>query len=304
MTLTLKLYIDESFRLCQTQAKREAGLQKGRCWIDFDQIRGNSAQLSFGKSHLELVYPTARGDCSLSAPYGDVLTVTEMRSGIFIRLKHGWFLFLPVTEKGKDNEKLMGAMILLTEKCRWTYQLARLRLPGVNLFSRLKFRLRPNTGTDLTDPFTRNYLILLILLCFFIGTIFTCMRFRTTDVPRQDAHAVTGIYMSADPSRSRHNYRFVDLEFSDGNEYTIDGCCINQDLLHTLDDIPSGTQMKLLLHPVTDAVLEIQVQQQILLHFEDTLLRLQREATVFFFLGIGMYLCGGYLLWGTIRKKL
>ena len=302
--IVIALYPDSAFREKQKRIRQEAELRKCRCWIDFDRLRGDTVRLILGKSHLELIYPAAGTEVSLAAAYGDILAVTEYSDGILIRLNHGRMLFLPVTKDGAENENLMQALILLTERCRCVYRISSMRLKGISLSARFRFAFRPRSGIYLGDGYTNFTLTALIVLSVFIATVFVSMIFRTTDISAQEAVSVTGQYESYRAAHARHSVRYVDLIFSDGQRYTVDGCCANSKLLETLKNLPSGSEMELLLHPVTEGVLEIRTEGETPLVFSTALPSLRREAGGFFALGLFLYLGSGYLFWGMVRKKL
>lgn len=304
MQITVTLHLDDSFWELQKIVRQEAELRKCRCWIDRDRLRGDAGILHLEDTRIRLTYPTGKGEIELSAPYDDILSVAELRKGILIRLNKGRMLFLPVTGNGKDNETLIHTLTLLTAKCRHTYKIAALGLPGVNLFQRLSFYLRSDQGIYLGSGHVYSWLILLSLFSIFVGTVFTSMLLRTTEITRQEAVPLTGLYQSHDAFVRRHTTRYIDIQFYHGEEQTVDGCCSSDTLLEKLNRMTPGTEMTLLLHPVTDDVLEIRVADNVLLKFDNALSNLRREATGFFFLGLLMYFCAGYLIVGVLRKKL
>jgi hypothetical protein len=95
----------------------------------------------------------------------------------------------------------------------------------------------------------------------------------------------------------------IDLNFRH-EVYTIDGSCTDHSLLEALQQIPMGTKMSLLLHPISRSVLQIEAEGEQYLAFSAAQEKLWRESLFFGVLGVFMYAGSGYLIWLLVRKKI
>lgn len=84
----------------------------------------------------------------------------------------------------------------------------------------------------------------------------------------------------------------------------MDDSCSTSALLEQLDGIPTGTQIHLMVHPKSKNVLQLDVNGNILLEFQDAQNRIWREALFFGVLGLLMYAAAVGLSVGMIHKKL
>ena len=147
-------------------------------------------------------------------------------------------------------------------------------------------------------------MIVLMCMLLFVGTVFTTGPLRNREIERDEALAVAGTFERVDPAYNKGNLKYIDLVFSDGEEQTIDGCCVRQGLEERLEQIPAGTQMRLLVHPKSNCVLQLEVNGQILLDFDNAQEYLWQEAMAFMWLGAFMYAVTVYFIVRMVRKKL
>lgn len=300
----LTIQLTEEYRERVNKAKAAEDLRKCRSWIDLLGANDDVAEVEINRNCIILKCNTHKGTAQESCTYDSVLALTEMKDGILLRLSHKRILFLPITDHPQDNERVMNAMMLMSEQCRYVFRTARLRLPGVSFKSRLRYHTRPRQGYYTGDSFTKGALIALICVSLFIGTVFTTQPFRNRKIEMNQAVAVSGIFEQADPAYGRGSLKYIDLEFRNTEEQTIDGCCVKQELGEKLEQIPVGTQMRLLVHPESDRVLQLEADGEILLDFHYAQEQLWKEAIGFMWLGLVMYAASAYLIVGMARKKL
>ena len=151
----------------------------------------------------------------------------------------------------------------------------------------------------------RCVLILLICLLFFMGTVFISQPFRNHRIEESEAVSVTAEYCGYDIDRSLKsmNIRKIDLEFTDHDDLTVDGCCVKMTWINKLDSLPKGTTMHLLVHPRSGNVLQIEAKGEILLPFQDAQRSIRQESLAFAAMGLFIYACIGAFLAAILRRK-
>ena len=151
----------------------------------------------------------------------------------------------------------------------------------------------------------KRLLILLICLAFIMGTIFISLPFRNHRVEEAEAVSVTaefgGYYIDTNPRHT--SIQEIDLEFTDHDDLTVDGCCVKMEWVNKLDALPKGTSMHLLVHPRSGNVLQIEADGEVLLSFQDAQRTIRREALAFAAMGLLIYACTGVFLVATLLRK-
>lgn len=302
--VTLTIQLTEEYHKCVEEVRTAENLRKCRCWIDLLGAIGPAAEVEINRNGVVLRCNNHKGLAQESCTYDGVLALTETKDGVLLRLSHKRLLFLPITDDAENNELVMNAMMLLSEQCKYVFRTARLRLPGVRLVKKLGYHTRPRQGYYTGDFFVKGAMIALICIALFIGTIFAIEPIRNRKIELDEALSMTGAFDRFDPAYRRANLKYIDLVFSDIEEQTIDGCCVRQGLGSRLDQIPSGTQMRLLVHPTSNYVLQLEVDGEILLNFDDAQEYLWVEAISFMWLGLFMYAVTAFLIVSMVRKKL
>ena len=153
--------------------------------------------------------------------------------------------------------------------------------------------------------------ILLLIIGLLLGTVFTFgMGYWNAVISQEDAIPVTAAYERYDirygsgrSSAARRSINEVDLLFSDHEELSIDGSCINDELLAALNTLRSGTLLDMLVHPNGDAVLSIHTGDNPLLTFEDAMKHLSFERWGFFAIGLFCYIGAGIGAYYLITRK-
>ena len=147
--------------------------------------------------------------------------------------------------------------------------------------------------------------ILLIGLAFFMGTVFLSLPFRNHRIEESEAVSVTaeycGYYIDTNPKHT--SIQEIDLEFNDHDDLTVDGCCVKMDWVNKLDALPKGTSMRLLVHPRSGNVLQLEANGEIILPFQDAQRSIRRESLAFAATGLVVYACIGAFLINFLRRK-
>lgn len=275
----------------------------GRCWFDPKAVTDKKLDVNINSEGIRIAYRTKKHSVTDACTFMDVSTLIETKQGILIRVEQKGFLFLPVSENGADNENLMEILRFLSDKCKYIHKYANLSLPGVPFRKKFLFRVRPKQGFYL-NPYKPFLMILPILLVgLFISVVMVSMIFQRPELTKEEATSLTATYLSCDPYMNKHKINSVDLVFSDAEELTIDGCCASKSLVEQLQATPAGTKMKLLIHPVSKEILEIEINGTRLLIFSESLTKLRREAFGFLGLGILMLISCIVVAYERLRKK-
>ena len=158
---------------------------------------------------------------------------------------------------------------------------------------------------ELTLRKLKRVVILLICLLFFMGTVFISLPFRNHRIEESEAVSVTAEYCGyyIDTNSSHTSIQEIDLEFNGHDDLTVDGCCVKMDWIHELDALPKGTTMRLLVHPRSGNVLQIESKGEILLPFQDAQRSIRQESLAFAAIGLAIYACTGAFLAAVLRRK-
>ena len=147
--------------------------------------------------------------------------------------------------------------------------------------------------------------ILLIGLALLMGTVFLSLPFRNHRIEESEAVAVTAEFCgyAIDKNLKSTSTQYIHLEFTDHDDLTVDGCCVKMDWVNKLDALPKGTSMRLLVHPRSRNVLQIEANGDTLLPFQDAQRSIRRESLAFAATGLVVYACIGAFLINFLRRK-
>lgn len=151
---------------------------------------------------------------------------------------------------------------------------------------------------------SKGQALFLLLAGLFMGTIFTFgMHYWNAPVERANAIQKEAAFDYYKEDFSKHNTRGISVYFIDCEQLYIDGECVNDQLRKDLADISAGTKVELMIHPNSDTILDMRVQNQVILDFDDVQEKLSGENKIFFVLGILCYAIALGGLWQLIPKK-
>lgn len=299
----LTIRLTEEYRERINKARASEDLRKCRSWIDLLDPAVERAEVEINGDCVSLRCNTQKGAVQDSCTYDGVLAVIEMKDGVLLRLSHKRLLWLPVSEDVRENELLMNAMMLLCNHCRSVFRTARLKLKGIGVTKKIAFRFRPRQGYYTGHAFVRGSTIAFICLLLFAATVFVSQLFQNQKIDEQNAIMLSAVFDSADPVYGKISTICIDLQFRDAEEQTVDGCCLGYGLEEKLENIPSGTQMQLLIHPDSGNVLQVKVAGETLLDFDYAQDQLWCESLLFAGFGVFMLVCAVFLIYALIRKK-
>ncbi len=142
-------------------------------------------------------------------------------------------------------------------------------------------------------------LALLAALCLLVGTVLAVMPAANRKIDKENALNKTVLFSRYASGGSGD----VTIYDAAGQQWQIDGCCVDDVLLAKLKKLPVNAGFEMWLRPSDRAVLQIRVAGQVLLDFDYAQEQLLTEAWVF--AAMGLLLCGTgvYLIVILARKK-
>ena len=285
----MTIRIDDDYLTRLNKARYDAEIIKCRSWVDPQKLADPSVQVDVTPSCITLRYRSQKGPTEESAAYDSVLSLTEMRNGVLLRLSHKRLLFLPVMDNADANEALMHAVTLLCEYCPYSFRDCRLRLPGVSPGKKLTFHTRPRQGLYTGSGTLKVFLFCVICISVFIGSVFVSMLFQNHKITPEEAIVFSDEYTGYEKAVRRYHTHYINLQFADSQEQYLDGFLCSDALVKQLDQIPAGTPMNLLIHPTSGSIMQIEVQDTILLHFDSAMSAIRTNSITFACLGLLMF---------------
>lgn len=145
------------------------------------------------------------------------------------------------------------------------------------------------------EPMPLGFAIFLLVSGLLLGSVFVFgMQFWNAEVTRDECISVETQFASyaemRQPGRTA-GIKEIAIECVDGERYFIDGVSINTNLTDALSKLPASERIHLLIHPNTNTIVEFYTETGQILTFDETIHKLDGEATGFLFLGLFMYFC-------------
>lgn len=162
-----------------------------------------------------------------------------------------------------------------------------------------------------SDPMPLKLAVFMLVSGILLGSVFTFgMQYWNEPVARESCTVVHTQFLAYDEIwHYKPTARVVEIaiDCADGNRYFIDGVSIHTDLRNKLALLSEHESITLLLHPNSSVIVEFSSGNGDLFTFEDTIQKLDGEASGFLFLGFFMYVCAlvglYYVVGHRIRKK-
>ena len=162
-----------------------------------------------------------------------------------------------------------------------------------------------------SDPMPFHLAVFMLVIGILIGSVFTFgMQYWNENIPREDCTVVETQFLAYDEiwhSKPTVSIVKIAIDCADGNRYFIDGVSIDEELQNQLSSLSKNDSITLLIHPNSNTIVEFSSGNAILLSFDDTINKLDGEASGFIFLGLFMYFCAlvglYYTVYHMIRRK-
>ena len=220
--------------------------------------------------------------------------------GCLIVFKDKKYIFIPVTENDDKNE-------FLIDFCRE----ARKAVGEHRVGAAQRLALpdgeggRYHVGFDSFD--SPVFIVVVALLAAVMGFVFFIGGDDYKNVTREDCIEYTGVVTNITGEAWYEEHDYCDIEFEDGELYTVDGTVISDDVKKALKTIDVGDTVTLLFYEEEASVMEITSDSREILPFEWAYEVLNREATAFYWMGIAVWAADiflfGYGICGIIREK-
>ncbi len=220
--------------------------------------------------------------------------------GCLIIFKDKKYIFIPATDNDDKNEFLID----FCEEVRKT-------LGDLKIGTAQRLALpdgeggKYHVGSNMFDsPIT---FIIVALLSAVVGYVFFIGGDDYKDVTREDCIEYTGVVANIDNPSWYDDDDFCDLEFEDGELYTVEGKVISEDVKQALKTISAGDTVTLLFYEEQASVMEVTNEGETILPFEWAYKQYNLDAVVFYWMGIGIWAGDifllGYGISGIIREK-
>lgn len=162
-----------------------------------------------------------------------------------------------------------------------------------------------------SDPMPLKLAIFMLVIGILLGNVFTFgMQYWNKKATRESCTVVNTQFLSYDEIwhyKPIVSIVEIAIDCADGNRYFIDGVSINEELQNKLSWLTKNESITLLIHPNSNTIVEFSSENNSLLSFDETINKLDGEASGFLFLGIFMYVCAFvglyYVVFHVIHRK-
>lgn len=152
--------------------------------------------------------------------------------------------------------------------------------------------------------------VFLLIAGLIMGTVFTfLMDYTQGPVPVEEARPVSAVMQDVRGSygrqNSRNSLREILIRFEDYKQLGIDHPVANKAMLDKLLSVAPGTTFDMLVHPNSATILELRIDGEEIVSFDDAVAKLSRENKAFFWMGVCLYAAaafGAYVV--ILRLKL
>ena len=151
---------------------------------------------------------------------------------------------------------------------------------------------------------TKSEAIFMLIAGLIMGTVFTFgMKYWNAPVTKEESIHTTAIYESYATQRERGRVKEIIVRFKDHEQLYIDGVCINDMLLDSIDSFVPGIELSMIVHPNSNTIMELHTDSRVLLEFQNTSEKLTGEATGFMGLGLFCYVLSACGLISLLFRK-
>ena len=153
--------------------------------------------------------------------------------------------------------------------------------------------------------------IFLLIVGLLLGSVFTFgMQHWNANVTREECALIDTEFLSYRIIRRIKRpteIKEIAVDCANGERYFIDGVSVNTDLRNLLSKLSQQQTIHLLIHPNSNTIVEFSTDTDTILSFDETIGKLDREATIFLFLGLFMYFCAlvglYYIVFHILKRR-
>ncbi len=139
--------------------------------------------------------------------------------------------------------------------------------------------------------------VLMVLVFFGAYTV-------SSSVDINDTEKITADFERCEFQYGRnHSLLSAHLFFENGKEYTVDGVCVNEELVNSLEALKKGTTVSMLKSNSTESIVQIKVQERELLSFDYAQKKLRQEGMGFLVFSVIFFVVFCYFLYEAITTK-
>ena len=142
------------------------------------------------------------------------------------------------------------------------------------------------------NPMPFPMAVLLLIVGLLLGTVFTFgQQYWNAQVTPDRCIEVQTRFLDYHEHWKIKSTRIheISVDCENGERYFIDGVSVNERVRDALAFFSPGDEIRLLIHPNRDTIVEFTTQSRVILAFDDTMAKLRGEANGFLGLGIFMY---------------
>ncbi len=117
------------------------------------------------------------------------------------------------------------------------------------------------------------------------------MQYWNEEVTKENCTYMETQFLGYHIIKNRSGIREIAVDCSDGERYFIDGVSVNAKLKEDLSEMDENDNVEMLIHPNGATIVELLNNDIVLLSFEDSIDKLNKEVSGFLYIGIFMYFC-------------
>ena len=308
-------YLEISFKVNDdyiSKAKeylKQAEFAASKSIFPFNELKYNDISIDITSEAICLHYDNMEKRIEKEIPYVHILRCVEFAGGILLELTKKRFLYIPILDNSEHNEKVGKALLFIRKNIYRDYEKVQdLDYGNVPAPKKIKLKLLQfYQGKNAHDTWVRNALIILTIVCFILGSVFginTLFNYR--DVDYSEAVYAEGSYQGYEKeyTYSRYGRRttlIITLESEDTLKEYVSRYYI--DLLEdTFQNTEKGTWMQLYVHPKHANIIELIIDGNQILDFEETQEHIHSSNYLWFLLVVLMY-GAPIILWKNYIKS-
>ncbi len=155
------------------------------------------------------------------------------------------------------------------------------------------------------DPLPIGVAIFFIIVGLCLGTVFTFgVQYWGSPLEREDAVEVSAIYEKCWVQYSKGHVSRIVLYWNEGENFDIDGACVDDKMIERVKDLPKGAKLDMLVHPNSDTVWELRYGDEIILSFEESQKDIKGENIGFGILGLILYAVAAFGIGSLLARAL